>query len=108
MGSIISNTANGSLLFGKYASPRDGGNFTAGAVAQMSGFEPIAQFGYGAYNLTGNNKPLTGAITVFVGGLILSNPSIGLGVASFISKYGEDKLSQKAIDIGKKYIKNKP
>src|SRR5690606_5297263 len=43
---LKSNTSNGSLLYGKYASPRDAGNFAAGAVAQMSGLEPIAQFGY--------------------------------------------------------------
>jgi hypothetical protein len=104
---LKSNTTNGSLLFGKYASPRDAGNFTAGAVAQKSGLEPIAQFGYGAYNLTGNNKLLTGAVTVFVGGLTLMNPAVGLGAAYLISKHGEDKLSQNAIDIGKQYIKIK-
>jgi RHS repeat-associated protein len=104
---LKSNTSNGSLLYGKYASPRDAGNFAAGAVAQMSGIEPIAQFGFGAYNMTGNSKPLTGLVTGAVGALTLINPAAGLGAATLIGKYGEDKLSQRSIDIGKQYIKNK-
>ncbi|MBU1014178.1 MAG: RHS repeat-associated core domain-containing protein [Bacteroidetes bacterium] len=104
---LKSNTTNGSKLFGKYASPRDAGNFAAGAVAQMSGIAPIAQFGFGAYNMTGNSKPLTGLVTGAVGRLTLINPAAGLGAAYLIGKYGEDKLSQRSIDIGKQYIKNK-
>jgi RHS repeat-associated protein len=103
---LKSNTENGSKLYGKYASPRDAGNFAAGAVAQMSGIAPIAQFGFGAYNMTGNNKILTGAVTGVVGGLTILNPAIGLGAAHIISRYGEDKLSQRSIDMGKQYIKN--
>jgi len=103
---LKSNTENGSQLYGKYASPRDAGNFAAGAVAQMSGIAPIAQFGFGAYNMTGNNKLLTGAVTGVVGGLTLINPAIGIGAAHLIGRYGEDKLSQRSIDIGKQYIKN--
>ncbi len=104
---LKNNTSTGSNLFGKYASPRDAGNFAAGAVAQMSGYEPIAQFGYGAYNMTGNSIPLIGLVTVAVGRLIFANPGLGLGVAYLIGKYGEDKLSQRSIDIGKQFIKNK-
>ncbi len=104
---LKSNTTNGSLLYGKYASPRDAGNFAAGAVAQMSGIAPIAQFGFGAYNMTGNSRPLTGLVTGAVGGLTLINPAAGLGAAYLIGKNGEDKLSQRSIDIGKQYIKNK-
>ena len=104
---IKSKVNNGSLLYGKYASPRDAGNFAAGAVAQMSGFEPIAQFGYGAYNLTGNSKSLTGLMTIGVGILTYTNSSIGLSAAGLISKFGEDKLSQRSIDLGKQYIINK-
>ncbi|WP_156810144.1 RHS repeat-associated core domain-containing protein [Nitritalea halalkaliphila] len=85
---LKSNTSNGSLLYGKYASPRDAGNFAAGAVAQMSGLEPIAQFGYGAYNMTGNSKPLTGLVTGVVGLTTLINPPLGLGAAYLIGKYG--------------------
>jgi RHS repeat-associated protein len=104
---LKSNTSNGSKLYGKYASPRDAGNFTAGAIAQMSGVAPIAQFGFGAYNMTGNSKLLTGLVTGAVGGLTLINRAAGLGAAHLIGKYGEDKLSQRSIDIGKQYIKNK-
>jgi RHS repeat-associated protein len=104
---LKSKDSNGSLLYGKYASPRDAGNFAAGAVAQLSGIEPIAQFGFGAYNMTGNSKPLTGMVTVAVAGLTLINPGAGLGVGSLIGKFGEDRLSQRSIDLGKKYIKNR-
>ena len=104
---LKSNTSNGSLLYGKYASPRDAGNFAAGAIAQISGLEPIAQFGYGAYNMTGNSKPLTGLVIGAVGLTTLINPPLGLGAAYLIGKYGEDKLSQRSIDLGKQFIKRK-
>lgn len=104
---IKSKVENGSLLFGKFASPRDAGNFAAGAIAQMSGLEPVVQFGYGAYNLTGNNKVLTGLLTVAVVNLSLAVPSVGIPAGYLIGKYGEDKLSQRSIDIGKNYIINK-
>ncbi len=104
---IKEHVSNGSKLFGKYASPRDAGNFAAGAVAQKSGLAPLAQFGYGAYNLLGNNKPLTLAITGAVGWVTLVNRPLGLGSAYLIGKYGEDKLSQRSIDIGKDFIRRK-
>ncbi|TAF59984.1 MAG: hypothetical protein EAZ57_09410 [Cytophagales bacterium] len=106
---LKSKVANGSKLYGKYASPRDAGNFAAGAVAEMSGIEPIAQFGYGAYNLTGNDKILTAHITVAVVALIAWPPTTGwgLGIAYLIAEYGEDTLTQRSIDIGKEYIKTK-
>jgi len=104
---LKSNTQNGSKLYGKYASPRDAGNFAAGAVAQMSSFTELAQFGYGAFNLSGNSKPKTGLITGGVGALTLVNPALGFGAAYLIGKFGEDKLSQRSIDIGKTHIKNK-
>ncbi len=102
---IKAHVSNSSLLYGRYASPRDAGNFAAGAVAQLSGIEPIVQFGYGAYNLTGNSKPLTGLLTVGVGLLTLSPP--GLGVGYLIGKYGEDKLTQRSIDLGKDFIRRR-
>jgi RHS repeat-associated protein len=102
---LKSNTSKGSKLFGKYASPRDAGNFSAGAVAQKSSLAGIAQFGYGAYNLSGNSKGITGLITGAVGALTLANPALGLGAAYLIGKFGEDKLSQISIDMGKQYIK---
>lgn len=38
---IKSKVDNGSLLFGKYASPRDAGNFAASAISKMSGIDSI-------------------------------------------------------------------
>ncbi len=92
---------NGSLLYGKYASPRDAGNYAAGAVAVQSGIEPVVQFGFAAYNMTGNSKLLTGIVTGAVG----LNPSGGGVVGLLISKFGEDELSQRSIDIGKQHFK---
>lgn len=102
---IKAHVSNGSKLYGKYASPRDAGNFAAGAVAQNSGLAPLAQFGYGAYNLSGNNKYVMGAITGAVGWMTLANRPLGVASAYLIGKYGEDKLSQRSIDIGKDFIK---
>ena len=39
-------------------------------------------------------------------GLTLINPAAGAGAAYLIGKYGEDKLTQRSIDLGKDYIKN--
>ena len=48
---IKSKIKNGSLLYGKYASPRDAGNFAAGMFSQSTGWmSPIIDFGYGLYN----------------------------------------------------------
>lgn len=101
-----SKFSDGSLLYGKYASPRDAGNFLAGAIAQQSGIEPIVQFGFGAYNLTGNSKPLTGLLTAAFGATTLFSTRIGLTAGYLIGKFGEDKLTQRSIDIGKQFIKN--
>ncbi|MCF2495380.1 hypothetical protein [Dyadobacter chenhuakuii] len=102
---IKAHISAGSLLYGKYASPRDAGNFAAGAIAQSSGVEPLVQYGFGAYNLTGNSKPWAFALTVGVGLLTRVNPALGLGAAYLIGKYGEDKLSQRSIDLGKEFIR---
>lgn len=105
---IKSKESNGSLLYGKYASPRDAGNFAAGAIAEKAGFlEPLIQFGYGVYNISKNNKMTTGLITLGVLTITKFNPILGLGTAYFIGKYGEDKLSQLSINLGKQFIKNK-
>ncbi|WP_342087777.1 RHS repeat domain-containing protein [Dyadobacter sp. OTU695] len=102
---LKTHVSNGSLLYGRYASPRDAGNFAAGAVAELSFIEPIIQFGYGAYNLTNNNKPLTGLLSASVGALTLWSPGVGIGVGYLIGKYGESKLTQRSIDIGKNFIR---
>lgn len=89
-------------LAGSY-SPRDAGNFAAGAVAQSSGMEGVAQFGYGAYNLSGNNKKITGAITYGVAVYFVINPMGAIQLSKYIMN-GEDKLTQMPIDLGKKFI----
>ncbi|MDO4197230.1 MAG: RHS repeat-associated core domain-containing protein, partial [Prevotellaceae bacterium] len=57
---------NGSKLFDTYASPRDAGNFLAGMYAASKGtFGPVIMYGYGAYNLCGNNKEKTAIFCLF-------------------------------------------
>jgi hypothetical protein len=94
-------------LYGKYASPRDAGNFAAGAVAESSGLESIAQYGYGAYNLSGNNKIVTGIITYGIAALSTINPFGSQAAFNSIAKFGEDKLTQRSINLGKEHVKNK-
>jgi hypothetical protein len=67
----------------------------------------LITFGYGAYNMTGNNKALTGFLTAATAVATYALPGVGLGAGYLIGKYGEDKLSQRSIDLGKEYIKNK-
>ena len=93
----------GSKLFGKYASPRDAGNFAAGAVAQASGAAAIYQHGYGTYNASGNSKWKMAAMNY---GFLIAGP-LGWAGGALTGHFGEDKLSQRSINIGKSYIKNK-
>ena len=102
---VKSKVKNGSKLYGKYASPRDAGNFAAGVVAEKSGISPVVQFGYGAYNLTGNSKVKTGILTGAVGILTVINPVAGAVAAYAVGAYGEDKLTQRSIDLGKSHAK---
>ena len=105
---IKAHVSHGSKLYGKYASPRDAGNFVAGMVAASHGpiLEAVTQFGYGAYNLSDNNKLKTAALVVFTGLELGVNP---IGGALQINRVmnGEDKLSQRCIDLGKSYQRNK-
>jgi hypothetical protein len=103
---IKKHIPNGSLLYGKYASPRDAGNFLAGIVASSGSKirESIIQFGYGAYNLSGNDKIKTAYITYSVAKVMQFNPALGLTMFHIIQN-GEDKLSQLSIDLGKKHFK---
>jgi RHS repeat-associated protein len=102
---IKNKIANGSLLYGKYASPRDAGNFAAGAVAGSSLFEDWAQVGFGYYNIFQNKKMMFGALLA-TGVTSVLAPGIG-GLLYGVGKNGEDILTQRSIDIGKKYIKSK-
>ncbi|MBQ7550497.1 MAG: RHS repeat-associated core domain-containing protein, partial [Bacteroidales bacterium] len=99
---------HGSLLYGKYASPRDAGNFIAGMVAASGGFlrEEVAQIGYGAYNLSGNSKFKTALILLNVARVCRRNLIVGLIMLEYV-KNGEDFLSQRCIDLGKVYQRNK-
>ena len=100
------HTNKGSLLFGNvYASPQDAGNFLAGAIKRQSGiFAPIIQLGYGAYNISKNNKPILGLIAMGTLCLFVQNPSLGI-TASIYLMNGEETLSQLSIDKGYNYVK---
>ena len=98
-----SKSKTGSMINGKYASPRDAGNVLAGAFKASCGiFSPVIQYGYGAYNLSKNQ------ITTMMG-ILCANALVGItepimGVGLLIRVYnGEDKLSQLCINIGQKF-----
>ena len=98
-------TAGSQIFDGVYLSPRDAGNFLAGAVKGQSGMlSPIVQFGYGAYNLSGNSLLNTGLITLGTGVLMCNSPLLGITTATLIMN-GENKLSQLSINIGFNYVR---
>ena len=101
-----SHYTSGSQIFSNiYLSPRDAGNFLAGAIKGRSGLlSPIVQFGYGAYNLSHNNIPITGLITLGTGILMYKSPLLGIAAAMLIMN-GEDKLTQISINKGYQYVK---
>ncbi|MBK7110629.1 MAG: hypothetical protein IPH61_16335 [Bacteroidetes bacterium] len=99
------NPYYGSKLYGKYASARDAGNFTAGAVAQKS-IVPniILDYGFGTYNISGNSvgKSFLMIATDVIN--ITFSPVEGTGI--ILDKVnGEDKLSRMGIEAGKSYFK---
>ena len=103
-----SQGSEGTLLFGKYASGRDVGNFAAGIVKARSNFGPgLIQYGYGLYNYCGNSKKR--AIGMYIYGLsLLYGPNPNDYIQHVIDmQNGEDKLTQMAIDVGYNYIKKK-
>ena len=101
---IKAHISTGSKLYGKYASPRDAGNFVAGMVAASKGFigEIVAQVGYGAYNLSGNNKRQAAVIVFNALSISMINVFMGIKEFEYIMN-GEDFLSQRCIDLGKAY-----
>lgn len=102
------NVYYGSLLFGKYASARDAGNFAAGIVSvQVTTPTSIVDFGFGAYNMTNNSKFGAGIVTGVVAGITTITPSLGIEIGKAIGKWGEDKLSKAGISAGQKYQKAK-
>lgn len=104
---IKAHIEHGSLLYGKYASPRDAGNFVAGVVAASNGHlrEGFAQLGYGAYNLAGNNKIRAAFIIFGLSGTCAGSPNDGMRTYDHIIN-GEDILTQRCINLGKDYQRN--
>lgn len=99
------HTSYGSLLFGKYASARDAGNFTAGAFAQMQVLVPNAfyDYGFGLYNQSGNNfkkSVVMGFIHLTQAQKFNFKPMINT------AKNGEHPLSRAGIEVGKSFIKS--
>ncbi len=93
----------GSMLWGKYASARDAGNFAAGLVAVRSNIPTIViDYGFGLYNQSGNNKKV--AVAKGVGDYLLSSISPVAGVMNFLRRAytGEDKLTRDGIEARKK------
>ncbi|MBT0813068.1 hypothetical protein KIH41_17400 [Litoribacter ruber] len=96
------NSYFGSKLFDKYASARDAGNFTAGAIAQKSKIPNfIFDYGFGVYNQSGNNELKSG---LMIASDLMTFP-MGLGVMIYRAKFGEDKFTQMGIEAGKKYFR---
>jgi hypothetical protein len=97
----------GSLLFGKYASARDAGNFTAGAVAQISTVpNGILDYGFGTYNQSGNKVGLS--LLKITSDILITIAVPPIGTSSIMNTIinGEDKLSKAGIEAGKEFILN--
>ena len=76
------------------------------AASKGAFLEEMLQLGYGAYNMSGNNK-FKMALTIFaVAGTCAGNPSEGIRFYEKV-RDGEDKLSQLCIDLGKQYMHNR-
>lgn len=96
----------GSLLFGKYSSARDAGNFAAGAVAQMSAIpNGVLDYGFGTYNLSKNKYGKSMLMVISDYEVFKVNPTVGVAVVLYKAKYGESPLSKVGIDAGKSFIK---
>lgn len=100
---IKANYSNGSLLFGKYASPRDAGNFLAGMFsASQGGLSGVIDYGYGVYNISGNNKLKSFGIIFYN---MIMHPQYRSAMFDYIKSNGEDELSKKAQELGKEYYR---
>ncbi len=98
----------GSKLFGKYASARDAGNFTAGAVAESSSLPNIFwDYGYGVYNQSKNSP--SNSIKIAISDLYYfgKDPNVLKAVIKVRAQHGEDILSKAGIEAGKAHIKGK-
>lgn len=99
---IKTKITEGSILYGKYASPRDAGNIAAGMFSASKGkiLSAIIDYGYGAYNLNGNSMPRT------VSYIITTNCSpIAPLFFFYTSIHGENPISKQRQDAGHQFYK---
>jgi hypothetical protein len=97
----------GSLLYGKYASARDAGNFAAGAVAEMSIFpNGLSDYGFGTYNL--NNNSVWGSFKSIFKDVFELGTNSPMGMSNFIikAKFGEHPLTRDGIEAGKYFVQS--
>ena len=99
---IKTQITEGSILYGKYASPRDAGNIAAGMFSASKGkiLSTIIDYGYGAYNLNGNSIPKTVAYIIATN----SSPIAPL-FFFYTSIHGEDPISKQRQDAGHQFYK---
>ena len=101
---LKSKHRTGSLLYGKYASPRDAGNFLAGMFSASKGpLSGLIDYGYGVFNASGNNA-------IKSAGIVLSNmvtpPLMKTALYEHYKNEGEDELSKKVQLLGEEYYKD--
>lgn len=78
----------------------DDARSSASDIQPYSGIlAPLVQLGYGAYNITNNNKYKGAALSAATLYLIQVCPTLGLPAAAYVMN-GEDKLTQLCIDWG--------
>ena len=100
---LKSKHRTGSLLSGKYASPRDAGNFLAGMFSASKGhLSGIIDYGYGVFNASGNNTVKSAGI-VFLN--LVAHPSIKTAIYEHYKNEGEDELSKKVQLLGEEYYR---
>jgi len=64
----------------------------------------IYDYGYGTYNMTGNNKIKTGLIVY--GEMLFKFHRLAIAAMGYQTKYGEDLLTQQDIEAGKQFWKS--
>ena len=100
------SSAFGSLLFGKYASARDAGNFIAGVVAEASNIPTsVIDYGYGVYDDSRNDFLRSAQIIIEDVNRLIESPIVGGTMIKARALYGEDELTKQGINAGKKYAK---
>ena len=68
--------------------------------------EELTRLGFGAYNLAGNSKSKAALIIFSVAATSAGNPPEGLKLYDQVLN-GESALSQRCIDLGSSYKRNK-